>query len=67
MTARCWSGTTPSTGSWTCHFMMAEIWKHRRITVRGLGEDAHYAVPIWRELLGACVGWSAVPVTMFGP
>ena len=32
-------------------FMMAEIWKHRRLAVRGLGEHAHYAVPIWRELL----------------
>jgi 1-acyl-sn-glycerol-3-phosphate acyltransferase len=26
-------------------FMMAEIWKHRRLAVRGLGEHAHYAVP----------------------
>ena len=32
-------------------FMTAEIWKHRRLAVRGLGEHAHYAVPIWRELL----------------
>ncbi len=32
-------------------FMMAEIWKHRRLAIRGLGEHAHYAVPIWRELL----------------
>ncbi len=32
-------------------FMMAEIWKHRRLAVRGLGEHAHYAVPIWRDLL----------------
>ena len=32
-------------------FMMAEIWKHRQLAVRGLGEHAHYAVPIWRELL----------------
>jgi 1-acyl-sn-glycerol-3-phosphate acyltransferase len=35
-------------------FMMAELWKRRRITVRGLGEHAHYAVPIWRDLLAAC-------------
>jgi 1-acyl-sn-glycerol-3-phosphate acyltransferase len=32
-------------------FMMSEIWKHRRIAIRGLGEHAHYAVPIWRDLL----------------
>jgi Acyltransferase len=32
-------------------FVMAEIWKHRRLAIRGLGEHAHYAVPIWRELL----------------
>lgn len=32
-------------------FMMAEIWKRRRIAIRGLGEHAHYAVPIWREIL----------------
>jgi len=35
-------------------FMLAEVWKRRRIMVRGLGEDAHYAVPAWRDLLGAC-------------
>jgi len=35
-------------------FMMAEVWKRRRIIVRGLGEHAHYAVPVWRDLLGAC-------------
>ena len=35
-------------------FMMAEVWKHRRIAIRALGEDAHYAVPVWRDLLGAC-------------
>jgi 1-acyl-sn-glycerol-3-phosphate acyltransferase len=33
--------------------MMAEIWKRRRLTIRGLGEHAHYAVPIWRDLLAA--------------
>jgi 1-acyl-sn-glycerol-3-phosphate acyltransferase len=32
-------------------FMMAEIWKQRRIAIRGLGEHAHYAVPVWRDLL----------------
>ena len=31
--------------------MMAEIWKRRRLPIRGLGENAHYAVPIWRDLL----------------
>ena len=34
-------------------FMMAEIWKRRRLAIRGLGEHAHYAVPIWRDLLAA--------------
>jgi len=34
-------------------FMTAEIWKRRRLAVRGLGEHAHYAVPIWRDLLAA--------------
>ena len=29
--------------------MMAEIWKRRRLAIRGLGEHAHYAVPIWRD------------------
>jgi 1-acyl-sn-glycerol-3-phosphate acyltransferase len=32
-------------------FMIAEVWKRRRIAVRGLGEHAHYAVPIWRDFL----------------
>jgi 1-acyl-sn-glycerol-3-phosphate acyltransferase len=32
-------------------FMMAEVWKRRRLAIRGLGEHAHYAVPIWRDLL----------------
>ncbi|MGZ4286077.1 MAG: lysophospholipid acyltransferase family protein [Solirubrobacteraceae bacterium] len=31
--------------------MMAEIWKRRRLAIRGLGEHAHYAVPVWRDLL----------------
>jgi 1-acyl-sn-glycerol-3-phosphate acyltransferase len=34
--------------------MVAEIWKRRRIVVRSLGENAHYAVPVWRDLIGAC-------------
>jgi 1-acyl-sn-glycerol-3-phosphate acyltransferase len=35
-------------------FLMAEVWERRRIAIRGLGEHAHYAVPVWRDLLGAC-------------
>jgi 1-acyl-sn-glycerol-3-phosphate acyltransferase len=35
-------------------FMIAEVWKRRRIAVRALGEHAHYAIPVWRDLLGAC-------------
>ena len=35
-------------------FMMAEVWKRRRLVIRGLGEHAHYAVPVWRDLLAAC-------------
>ncbi len=35
-------------------FMMAEVWKRRRIAIRGLGEHAHYKVPVWRDLLGQC-------------
>ncbi len=34
-------------------FMMAEVWKQCRLAIRGLGEHAHYAVPIWRDLLTA--------------
>ncbi len=33
--------------------LVAEVWKRRRIVVRGLGELAHYAVPVWRDALGA--------------
>src|SRR3954470_7368102 len=33
--------------------MMAEIWKRRRLAVRGLGEHAHYRIPLWRDLLKA--------------
>lgn len=32
-------------------FMMAEVWKRRGLAIRSLGEHAHYAVPIWRDLL----------------
>jgi 1-acyl-sn-glycerol-3-phosphate acyltransferase len=32
-------------------FMLAEIWRRRRLAIRGLGEHAHYAVPLWRDLL----------------
>jgi 1-acyl-sn-glycerol-3-phosphate acyltransferase len=35
-------------------FMMAEVWKRRRLVIRGLGEHAHYAVPVWRDALGKC-------------
>jgi 1-acyl-sn-glycerol-3-phosphate acyltransferase len=34
-------------------FLTVEVWKQRRLAVRGLGEHAHYAVPVWRELLTA--------------
>lgn len=32
-------------------FMMRELWLRRGILPRGLGDHAHYAVPLWRELL----------------
>ncbi len=32
-------------------FLVAEIWTRRRLAVRGLGEHAHYAVPLWPDLL----------------
>ena len=32
-------------------FMMAEVWKRRRLPIRGLGEHAHYRIPLWRDLL----------------
>jgi 1-acyl-sn-glycerol-3-phosphate acyltransferase len=35
-------------------FMMAQVWKRRRLAIRGLGEHAHYAVPVWRDLLTMC-------------
>ena len=31
--------------------MMSELWTRRRIIVRGLGDHAHYAIPVWRDLL----------------
>jgi 1-acyl-sn-glycerol-3-phosphate acyltransferase len=31
--------------------MMGELWVRRRIAVRALGEHAHYAIPVWRDLL----------------
>jgi 1-acyl-sn-glycerol-3-phosphate acyltransferase len=31
--------------------MMGELWTRRRIAVRPLGEHAHYAIPVWRDLL----------------
>ena len=31
--------------------MMGELWARRRIVVRALGEHAHYAIPVWRDLL----------------
>ena len=34
--------------------MMAELWKRERITVRGLGDHAHYAFPLWRDVLALC-------------
>lgn len=32
-------------------FAMAELWRRREIAVRGLGDHAHYAIPVWRNLL----------------
>lgn len=34
--------------------MIAELWKQRQITVRALGENAHYAIPLWRDALEMC-------------
>jgi len=31
--------------------MMSELWTRRRLIVRGLGDNAHYAIPVWRDLL----------------
>jgi 1-acyl-sn-glycerol-3-phosphate acyltransferase len=35
-------------------FMLAEIWDSRRLAIRGLGEHAHYRIPLWRDVLSAC-------------
>jgi 1-acyl-sn-glycerol-3-phosphate acyltransferase len=32
-------------------FMIGELWTRRRIVLRGLGDHAHYAIPVWRNLL----------------
>ncbi len=32
-------------------FMISELWTRRRIIVLGLGDHAHYAIPVWRDLL----------------
>lgn len=32
-------------------FMVAELWTRRGIVLRGLGEHAHYSIPVWRDLL----------------
>jgi 1-acyl-sn-glycerol-3-phosphate acyltransferase len=32
-------------------FMVTEVWRRRGLAIRGLGEHAHYAVPLWRDLL----------------
>jgi 1-acyl-sn-glycerol-3-phosphate acyltransferase len=34
--------------------MMGELWRRREIVVRGLGDHAHYAIPLWRSVLEAC-------------
>lgn len=34
-------------------FLLSELWRQRRIAVRGLGEHAHYSIPLWRDLLEA--------------
>ena len=45
-------------------FMMGELWTRRRIIVRGLGDHAHYAIPVWRDLLtmGGMVRGTREPV-----
>jgi 1-acyl-sn-glycerol-3-phosphate acyltransferase len=35
-------------------FLMGELWTRRGIALRGLGEHAHYAIPVWRGLLEGC-------------
>jgi 1-acyl-sn-glycerol-3-phosphate acyltransferase len=34
-------------------FLLAELWRRRRIAVRSLGDHAHFGVPLWRDLLEA--------------
>jgi Acyltransferase len=47
-------------------FMMAEVWKRRRLVIRGLGEHAHYAVPVW-VISWRRAGWSAARETTSAP
>lgn len=35
-------------------FMLTEIWRRRGLAVRSLGENAHYRIPLWREVLTSC-------------
>jgi 1-acyl-sn-glycerol-3-phosphate acyltransferase len=35
-------------------FLIAELWKRRGLAVRGLGDNAHYAIPLWRDVLELC-------------
>jgi len=32
-------------------FMASQLWRRRGIRLRGLGDHAHYRVPVWRNLL----------------
>ena len=32
-------------------FMATQLWRRRGIRLRGLGDHAHYSVPVWRNLL----------------
>ena len=34
-------------------FLLGELWRRRGVTVRSLGDHAHYGVPLWRDLLEA--------------
>jgi hypothetical protein len=46
-------------------FVMAEIWKRRRLPGRGLGDHAPYGINLWRDALTAC-GWCAAPARTSG-
>lgn len=35
-------------------FMVAELWKRNRLSIRSLGDHRHYAFPVWREMLELC-------------